>query len=377
MKINYIANARIPTEKAHGIQIAKMCEAFVLAGNKVTLILPKRQNKISEDLFLYYGVSDNFEVVHLPCIDAVRLSWLFGSIAYYVQAITFALSVKMYLVKNKISSLVYTRDVTSTFFLSNKKFKIILESHNLSNHAGFLYKWLLRKACKHVVITMGLKSAFVKLGFKSEDILVSPDAVDLKIFNNSLSKEGARNKLGLPLNKKIVMYVGHLYKWKGVNTMLMSAKKFDNNIQFVFVGGTHNDIDSFKKLSKNIDNVFVLGHKPYKSVPVYLAAADVLVIPNTGESKLSKIYTSPMKLFEYMASGRPIVASNLPAIKEILNEDMAEFFEADNVESLVVAITRVLSLEDMGEKIAKRASLRVNDFTWKRRVEGILKFISG
>ena len=76
-KLVYIANARIPTEKAHGIQIMKMCEAFSAQVVDVELVLPRRLNRIKENPFDYYGVKKNFKITKLPTIDFITLATIF------------------------------------------------------------------------------------------------------------------------------------------------------------------------------------------------------------------------------------------------------------------------------------------------------------
>ena len=89
MKIIYLANARIPTEKAHGIQIMKMCEAFSDADAKILLLIPRRINWIKEDPFEYYGIKKNFRIKKLPTIDLIPLDFILGNLALWIQAISF------------------------------------------------------------------------------------------------------------------------------------------------------------------------------------------------------------------------------------------------------------------------------------------------
>ena len=80
-KLLYIANIRLPTEKAHGIQIMKMCEAFAHEGVNVELVVPRRFNVIKEDPFAYYGVGKNFTTTRIPSFDLIA----FGKIGFFVQ----------------------------------------------------------------------------------------------------------------------------------------------------------------------------------------------------------------------------------------------------------------------------------------------------
>lgn len=123
-------------------------------------------------------------------------------------------------------------------------------------------------------------------------------------------------------------------------------------------------------------NFKMFGHKEHKEIPPFLKTADVLVLPNSAKKEVSVVSTSPMKLFEYMASGRPIVASDLPSIREILDESSAVLSVPDDSESLAKSIRLVLEDEELGEALAKKALERVKEYSWDSRARSILDFIS-
>ena len=111
-------------------------------------------------------------------------------------------------------------------------------------------------------------------------------------------------------------------------------------------------------------------------MPLYLKSANILVIPNSASSKISSEYTSPLKLFEYMASGCPIVASNLPSLREVLDEKNCVFAKPDNPESFKEAIEKVLNDIEFSSSIAKKALEDVSSYSWEDRAKNILKIIS-
>lgn len=372
-KIIYLANVRLPTEKAHGIQIVKMCEALAERGLEAELVVPNRLNSIKDDVFDYYGIKKNFILNKLPCIDLIsRAVWL-GPIAYWVEALSFAWSVKKYL--RRFSCIVYTRELSNIAFLGPGN-KIVYEAHNLPKRPNAIYSYWLNKINNLIVITQGLRDDFIALGFQAERVLVAPDAVDLKMFCITDSQSNCRGQLNLPLDKKIILYTGHLYDWKGADVLLEAAKLLPECL-VVFVGGTDADVDNLrnKAQSNQVENILIVGHRPVGEIPAYLCAADTLVLPNSAKSKISARYTSPLKLFEYMASRRPIVASDLPSLREILTGETATFFESDNPRSLAEGIKFVLENPVMTAKKAESAFLKVQNYTWEKRVRNILKFI--
>jgi len=383
--IYFVANMGLPTIKAHGFQIAKMCEAFAKTGINCELILPKRSrypNTGKSSILEYYGIRAPFKVTELGSLNltSINLGLFLNKILFWIQQSSFSRSLKKYLIDKE--GIVYSRDQFSLGILDSQKHRLYWEAHNLPRNINSLfYKKILGKISGLVVISQGLKEDFGRC-YKGP-VLVAPDAVDLEEFNLNMSTEEARKKLNLPLDKKLVVYTGHLYKWKGADALLEAAKLITNyqlpitngKILFVFVGGTEEDVENFRKKADIIKDVLVLGHQPHPTIPLYLKAADVLVLPNTGKEDISRKYTSPLKLFEYMASGRPIVASDLPSTREILDDSNSILVESDNAEKLAVEIRNILNNPEPANRICEKALEDVKNFTWSQRAEKILKFI--
>jgi glycosyltransferase involved in cell wall biosynthesis len=373
MTIFYIANARIPTEKAHGIQIMKMCEVFAATGNNVRLILPKRINKIKDDPYVYHGVKRNFIIIKLPCLDFIIFDRYINHLGMLIENLTFDLFVLLYILFHK-SDIIYTRDKFLSFFTFFKK-NIIFEAHT-SPKKYYLYSHFFNKLKKTVVITEGLRDLFIEKGIKKEKIIVAPDGVDLEEFNISLSKGECREKLNLPLNKKIVLYTGHLYKWKGVDVLAEATEFLSENINVYFVGGIDEDVERFKNRYGDIKNIKIIGRRSHKEIPYWLKSADILILPNSSKEDISKYWTSPLKLFEYMASGTPIIASDLPSIREILNNSNAALVSPDSPEKLSGVINKIINDEDLCFKISGQAHQDIKKYTWEKRAIKILEFIN-
>src|SRR3972149_12341319 len=275
----YIANLRLPTEKAYGIQIAKMCEAFAdpELKFKVALIYPKRNNpNIKENVFDYYSVKNNFEAKRVWAPD-FYFSGKLDTISVLIKNFISAIFLSIYTLFKK-SDIIYSRDELPLFLLSFFKNNLIFEAHRFSNSRKMFYRRFKNINLKVVVITKHLKEDFLRIGFRPENILIAPDGVDLAEFDTGVSKEGARGKTGLPLNARIAMYTGHLFEWKGANALLETARQC-KDVLFVFVGGMSTDIDKFKVKAKSMElnNVLVLGHQPHRDIPIFLKAAELLL----------------------------------------------------------------------------------------------------
>jgi len=369
MKIVYIANVRMPVEKAHGIQIMKMCEAFALAGLEIELILPWRFNPIKTNPFEYYGVKKNFKIRKIFSLDLIPLR--IPRICFWIQGLTFAISVFFYLLFRK-ADIIYSRDSFPLYLLSFFKKNIILELHTLPNNFS-LHKRVFKKSKAIITITQKLKGFLIEKGINRNKISVAADGVDLKDFNIKVTKAEVRKKLNLPLDKNIVMYIGLFDEWKGYNTLLQASNLFDKKTLLVMIGGIKKQV---RDLKEKYPNVIFLGYLPYTDLSVNQKAADVLVIPNSAKMAISKYYTSPLKLFSYMTSKRPIVASDLPSLREVLNKNNAVLVKPDDPQELAQGIRRTLKNPDFSAKISMQAYQDVQKYSWQERVKNILKFIS-
>ena len=379
MKLIYVAETRLPTEMAHGLNIIKMCEAFVKNGAGLELVVPLRF-QISDigkkDPFDYYKVDKIFKIRKIFCFDLTPLNRFLGPVSFLIQAISFSFFAFFYLLFKK-ADIIYGRDRFSLFWISFFRRNTMFEVHKIHR---FFFWGILKRAKKIVVISNGIKKALLERGIREEKILTVPDGVDLDDFKIEESKEECQQKLNLPLDKKLVLYTGHLYKWKGVEALALASKFLPRDVLIVIVGGIKWYLTNFKNFVKknNLKNILILGYQDYSKIPYFLKSADCLILTGTRNSDVSQYQTSPMKMFEYMASKRPIIASDLPSFREILNEENSILVESDNPQALARGIKKVLDNPDLAEKIFTKAFEDVQKYTWENRAKkilGILEFI--
>lgn len=369
-KIVYIANIRLPTEKAHGIQIMKTCEALVKENIEIIVLIPWRNNKLKEDPFLYYKTDRVFSIKKLFSLDLIFL----GKVGFLIQSVTFSISVLFLVLFNLIKGekvVYYSRDESQLLFPILLGQKTVWEAHRGQNN--LLVRFVVTNCLRVIVISNGLKDLYRSM--RKDEILVAPDGVDIEQFSIQEDKVTLREKLDLPKDKQIVLYTGHLYDWKGARILAEATSRMSSNILVVFVGGTDKDLIEFRKKYSSLLSVMILGRKPHETIPLYLRSSDILVIPNSAKENISRLYTSPMKLFEYMASGTPIVASDLPSIREILNDKNAVFFRPDNTGSLAETVQLLLKNKEKREQISSQARHDIMSFSWKERAKKILGFV--
>ncbi len=373
MRIIYLANSRIPTEKAHGLEIFKLCEALHKCDD-VTMILPRRFNKIKDNPFQYYGIKNNFRIVSLPVVDTIVFSTL-GRLGFWIEAITFFVSVFWYILfKTKYDDIFISHDNAPLLAASFIRKNIFYDVHDFPVRGLFFYRILMNRSCGIIATNKWKKDKLVeKFGLNQNKILVYPNGVEITDFDIALSRSEARKKLNISKNKKVVVYTGSFIYWKGVETLIHSAELIKDTM-FYFVGGNKDDLLRLGISYNNKDHIVIIENRPHKEVPLWLRSADVLVLPNTAKEDISKFYTSPMKLFEYMASGTPIVASDLPSIRNIVDERFVSFFTPDNPNSMAQVINSVFKDYKSVLIKSKAASQEVKKYTWDKRAEHIKDF---
>jgi glycosyltransferase involved in cell wall biosynthesis len=178
----------------------------------------------------------------------------------------------------------------------------------------------------------------------------------------------------------VVAYAGHLYAWKGVD-VLLHALALLPEASGLIIGGhaAEPDLDRVKRLAKELgirDRVTFSGMIEPGQVAERLASARILVLPNPA-SAISTRFTSPLKLFEYMAAARAIVASDLPSIREVLTDnENALLVKPGDAAAMAEAIRRVINDRDFAQGLARNAFRDVAQYTWARRAERLEKLFA-
>lgn len=372
----FVMHLRMPTEKAHGLQIANTLQALSRAGEHVELWVAKRKNAISEDVFAYYGLTEQFPVRYLPVLPALRLTSIIGATAYWIDAAFFLLTLAAERVDT--SSVYYTRNAEVAWFLALKGADVYYEAHLWPSSKSGVFKFFLRGVKGVVANSEGTAGEFRKNGFSN--VKVIRNGADLEKFSIDTSREDARRKTDLLAGSDVIMYVGSFARWKGVATLYDAWTKvreqFPNTL-LVLVGGTTKELSRFPecKAVRADSRCIIRAHVPAAQIPTYLRAADMLLLPNEPVSEESIRFTSPIKLFEYMASGRPIVASDLPSMREILSEKNAVLFSPGDRTDLAEKIAMLLRNKEEGLKRAKNASEIVRDYSWDARAKRLIMFV--
>ncbi|OHA43513.1 MAG: hypothetical protein A3G04_03655 [Candidatus Taylorbacteria bacterium RIFCSPLOWO2_12_FULL_44_9] len=379
-KIIYISHWRFPSEKTMTPLIMKTCEGFIREGFSVELWIPKRPSGFAGvDPFIKHGIQKRFPIYALSSIGSINK---FGKLGFILMAFTFNLSVSARLLrerKNNTSLILYGHDIRDFIVPSFLKLPLFIEIHDFYESSfNFINRLVLKKTSGLIVTnTFKQKAIESRYGFPLDRMICQPNAVSFEMFDIPVSRQQAREKLSFPSGIKIVLYTGHLFSLKGVYTLAESASYLSSDTYIYFVGGTKEDRKALEGFvtAKKLPRIVFLEHQEHVNIPFFQKAADILVLPNTAKEVASKYETSPVKLFEYMASGVPIVASDVPSIREIVSDKEVFFFIPDDPQNLAKVIRNAMNDERAVENRSRASKVLARTHSWPSRAQAITALI--
>jgi len=369
MTIFFVTSSRIPSERAYGYAIMKLCEEWGRAGHAVRLVVGDRKYGPQNDAWTYYGLERTFEIENLPASDLLGAGTTLSRLRFLFDLAGYALSLRRF--RFPSDAVVYTREYLLGLVLPKKN--LFIEMHTVPE-GNFLLRRALLRARGIIAISAGVQGALVQIGVDKQKILVAHDGVDLAAFREAKRDKEVWREFGINPERTIVLYTGHFYEWKGADTLAKAARLLPKNVHVVLMGGIDEELAQFQKEYAG-EHISILPHQPKTRIPMFIKSADVLVLPNSAKAEISRSHASPLKLFEYMASGVPIVASNVPSLREILTDEAAFFFNPDDEAGLASAIVDVLEKTETASKKAHFAYTKVHGYTWASRADSIAAFL--
>ncbi|MEK6222042.1 MAG: glycosyltransferase, partial [Chloroflexota bacterium] len=359
----------------NSMQTMKMAQAFTALGHKVRLFVPGEPSQITwDELCSQYGLQHKFEIKWLSSHPVSR-RYDFGWKA--VQE-----------AKQFDSDLIFTRLPQSAALASYSGIPTIYEIHDVptGTMGPFLFKHFIKgKGARCLVTTTrGLANYLAeKLGSPKESpfTIVESGAVDPVRYDDLPSPKYAREQLFFE-QKLTIGHTGHLYPGRGADLILRLAAALPG-VNFLLVGGEPKDVDRVKQQTKdmNIENVRLTGFIPNAELPLYQAACEILLMPyqahiTTSSGAGGSVFFSPLKMFEYLASGRAIVASDFDILHEVLSAENAVLLPPDDLPAWITALEKLIADKTYRNGLALQAKNTANRYTWAARAERILTNIS-
>ncbi len=352
MRILYAFPEELPLSKARGLQ---SCATVSALGKQNTIWFAAPFKK---DPFSFYQFSKS---------PGVRLVNISRKIGLFKSTILWALKLRLLIAKIK-PHIIFLRHFKLAYYLLKWSIKpLVFEVHeilqdkhsareNLRDQEDFLY----RKVSGLVFISQGLRS-------RAQEIYKFKKPYKIIPSGTFLCKKCANKKLEGEVED--IYYVGTAhYSWKGIDTLLEALRK--TNFYLHIVGPfISREIPVFLQ-----DRIKIYGWQSPKKIYDLLYAAQIGVLPNTGSTLISRFYTSPMKLLDYMATKTAVVAADLPSVRELVSEKEVLFFEPDNPSSLAEALKRLSQNPSLREELASNAYRKAKYFTWDQRADRLSRF---
>jgi glycosyltransferase involved in cell wall biosynthesis len=365
MRIAAITTSRIPSATANSIQVMKVCQSLQQLENEVKLWAPKFKTATWTELADRYGISIPFE-----------LEWL-----------DFQKNLKQYdfcwkTVRAGITweaDVIYTWALQAAIFSVLRKKTTVMEFHDYPMGAmgPFWFRLFMRIPGNKIILTNtraladGIQERF-QLRIPEEILQIAPNGTDLERYQTLPNSSQARQQLGMA-ERFTIMYSGHFYPGRGMHLMLGLAQALPQ-FQFLWVGGQEKDLEPWKirLQSQGIRNVTITGFISNSQLPLYQAAGDILLMPYQNEIAGSSggntvDIMSPMKMFDYLATGRTILASDFPVLHEILNDRNAVFCPPDDLNAWVKTIEELANDQPRRDQLARQAGKDAGLYTWKSR----------
>lgn len=361
MEITYVYHTDYALENAHGKQIVHTCNALSQLGHKVTVVCSGDIHNFAEG----NGIVIDFDVVHHPIhLPKTRPDQL----AYFIYSSLVA----------KNSDVLITRDIRFLKFLAlaprihrwlppilyeaHKAYHIVEDMNSVSEMQ------YLSIADAIIAISPGVKSALQELSVSN--IQIVPDAAPLEMKPIE-SKETLRTKCNLPKSDTIFIYAGSFSLEKtDMEIVIQGIAKLSESIQcrLVLLGGSPTEVKRVNAIADKhgfaTENLVMTGRVPHRTVFDYLMAADIGLIPLRSDSTTFSLYTSPLKLYEYLMCELSVVATDVPAISQTHSDDPTVTLYSDgNVKEFVEAC-----------KVAIKEDYVMNDIdqiSYSRRAEDI------
>lgn len=362
MKVHLVTLAAFPYTSAESIHLAMFSKAMSVKCDYtlVTPLKPWRKTTWS------YNIKKIYDLENALFKQKKFLQISKNGADFINKAINFA--------KNE-NALIYARQYCTIVMAVEKQIDCVLELHNLPDEkiVNSLKEYFNQGYLKKIiVISKALKRDILKLLCEVKYdalIYVAPDAADESKFKPSFK-----------LNDKIVVgYIGSAYKGKGAEIIFPLARCCPN-INFIFYGVKQGSKE-IEYLGEPPSNLTLKGKILYSQVPMALKSFDIALLPNQMNVIVANgdnigLYTSPMKLFEYMAAGKAIIASNIDILKEILNEDNSVLVDYEDIEKWEIALNELYQDKNRIIELSKKAHRDfIKCYTYNARANNILSNI--
>jgi glycosyltransferase involved in cell wall biosynthesis len=385
MKLLYLCHDAIPSSATRTEQIVQSMCALSRHGFETTMVMPATllrdpTQSRTEEIRRFYGLAEDctFPEGLIELKPWIELKTPLGRVLADLQAVRTA--------RGASWDVVYTRDTWALAFAVLSGLPVIFESYR-SNFNELRRFWPFRRLVYRRPNLLGVVThsryalrSFLDMGVEEQRLHLGYNGYSSRSLLPVRSRQEARDELGIPHEALLAVYAGYVDERKGTR-FLLSMAGLAPEVSFLIVGavpGSRGERELQGEMQKlGLGNVRLLPHGPPPAIPAYLYAADCLLVPPTASPLRQYGGTVlPMKLFVYMATGRPILAPDLPDVREVLSDGHnAVLVKPDDPREAAAALRSILADPARGALLAKRALEDAQDYTWEARAERLARFL--
>ena len=254
--------------------------------------------------------------------------------------------------------------------------RIIFELHQWSYYKTNILDHIVRtiltsafrgsRTTRIITISEVLRRRWIAVGTPEEKILSLHDGIDAEFFAQRVSRSTSRSQLNLP-DSPLVLYAGSLYENRTIDWFVSLAKDVPDLLVLV-IGGDKHEAENWSEKTAEIANLNFMPRKTRPDLLEYLYGADVLVFSMSRSTRTFDI-CSPLKIFEYMAAGKVVVAPDLDNLREVLQPEFAELYEIDRYSSFLSAIKAAVARQRTSDWKAGEAgrTAALAEYSWNHR----------
>ncbi len=373
LRILYAWDRLLPTTATDAEQATSTMAALARRGHQISVLLPRpftRPGIGAEALKAHYGVRGTLNVQHVRIPFAGVL---------LIRKLGFAIHL---LFAGPLPShhVVYTRNSATFLALIARGYKVVYDTHRVwPDHVrpmAPLFKWAMtRKNFVGAVFHSDYaRMSYLRLRIDPTRLATMRNGFDPTRFQSALTREEARRELALPLDKKLVVYTGHISAMKGLGSVLELARRCPDAL-FLLVGSEERG--SVERAARKHPNVQVLPWQPYARAALYMVSADVLLLPPSNLGlKVAGHTVLPMKLYGYLAAGRAVFAPATPDVQELLRDDEnAVLVPPGDLEAAGARLAALLQDDAARTRLADAARETGKELTWDTRAAKLEDFI--
>jgi glycosyltransferase involved in cell wall biosynthesis len=368
MKLAYLSAAKIPSREANSIHVMKMCQAFAQLGHSVTLVAPDVTDGLESgvpDIFAFYGVEPCFELRKLPWRSVKGRGWLYG-----FEAGRFAKTLEV--------EAAFGRSLHACSVSARLGVPTIWDAHMLT----FLMRWDERRLFRWMVRAPAFRHLLVNCASLGQCILDRvPELKGRIVVAHNGADEPTKDAVPADLGERgrlQVGYIGQLYPGKGFEIIPALAARAPW-ADFHVVGGDNKTVQTLRANSELPANVRLHGFVPPADTERICLAFDVTLAPYQSDVRIAgggetAAWMSPLKVFSYMAAAKPIICSDLPVLREVINDGRNGLLVPPaDPDAWAAALIRLRQDKLLRERLSEAAHADfLSRHTWRQRASLVI-----